>query len=214
MSTHTGDFADTGSANRLPYLVYFHPFTYSSGVVSTDATRRLASACRRSWRGSDFRAATPRQLGAHDGLAGRGTPVRRTRTPQRLRPRHTAAFSRRRTTALTPRGCARAPKEWACDPSTSPRSSLPRPLRTTGCSSTASISPTTVTASYRSFFSKHLEPGGTPHESTVRLLRRLFGRKEKRRTPRFTRCSDAPFQEGDGGRRHRGSERAAMPVIA
>ena len=147
MSTHAGDFADTGNVNRLPCLVYFHPFTYSSDVVSTDATRRLASACRRSRRGSDFRAATARQLGAHDGLAGRGTPVRRTRTPQCLRPRHTATFSRRRTNALTPRGCARAPKEWACDPSTSPRSPLPLP--TIGCSSTASISPTTVTASHR-----------------------------------------------------------------
>jgi lysophospholipase L1-like esterase len=37
MAAYSANFADSGEINWLPYLMYFHPFSYRSDVVSTDS---------------------------------------------------------------------------------------------------------------------------------------------------------------------------------
>jgi hypothetical protein len=55
MREYARDFADTGDINWLPYLMYFHPFSYSSSVVSTDASGfRYSEARGRRYSAADL----------------------------------------------------------------------------------------------------------------------------------------------------------------
>ena len=53
MREYARDFADTGDINWLPYLMYFHPFSYSSSARSPQTRAGFATAKREvgaTWR--------------------------------------------------------------------------------------------------------------------------------------------------------------------
>jgi lysophospholipase L1-like esterase len=56
MQAYSEEFADNGNINWLPYLMYFHPFGFSSRVVNTDASGfRYTEARNRSYSVADLK---------------------------------------------------------------------------------------------------------------------------------------------------------------